>query len=57
MRCLQGKSEPSGARGELLRVDFPKGTGWVIIMCAEPRVASPRTARAVDEENIMLIVF
>ena len=51
---MQGKSLPSAARGELLRVDFPKGTGEVIAMWDRARVASPRTASKVDLENMLM---
>lgn len=48
-RCLQGKSLPSGRRGELLRVDLPYGIGVFMIICPLERAASPRTAQVVVE--------
>jgi hypothetical protein len=47
---LQGKSP--GARGELLRVDLPKGTGFTMVMCAETLAA--RAKRAMALENMLI---
>ena len=39
---LHGKSEPSAARGELLRSVLSKGTGVLSIMCASVREAKSK---------------
>jgi hypothetical protein len=56
VRCLHGKSLPSPARGELLRVDFPNGTGVFIIMWAPAEDAKPRTAAMVEAVKSILKV-